>query len=241
MAISSDEMEVDLGHVLFELGEQFGPGRFIEHVALVARPGRFAQGAKLWVRDWPYTYQERVAEEDEVCERVLKVDIANMAVGWVEEGEYPHGPNLFILDTESRNIMRTSITKLGGGVDDKLYSSYPARTLDYSPQAEDGGVIFPFKGSCVGFVEECFERAFCDIVVDQDSSRALPIWTWSELEGLRSFLDWPPGYVERMRCRFQEYPRGLPLLLPGYQFAAFRQCGPYPYSPPFDKSAAAST
>jgi hypothetical protein len=216
---------------VFFLGQVVpGRGRIVEHVGIVAAPASFQDGENVSLVDWPQCYVDHVgpAEPQGSGARQIELDTSNVVVGYVTPFEDGVSVDVLRLLAEARRILAQRVEGFDGSLFRKLYTPFPARQLDY--RLPDTRFVFPFRGSCAGFVEHCFEIAGCDIVLDEPCQE-LPEWPTAELSLLFAIVMDGQGAshaASRTDARLAEFlQRRLGIthpyhfLLPGYQYQAF--------------------
>ena len=220
--------QVDVGHVLIYFGRPIDGGRIVQHVALVVRQGIFEEGKTLQVCGWPPLAPAEAPSTPgrDVWMRSERVDVENMAIGWIGDDEDGSVPDVERLETTARDLQADAYSNWDGRITDILYDAFPARRRRYFHQGNGQTIEYAFKGSCVGFVEECFEAAKSDVVAEDN----LPPWPGPKLAELLAVMPIPDRARKRLEEKVPDFPKGIPLLLPGYQLMAFTK-GVYPHTP----------
>lgn len=239
-------LEVQRGcYVLFWL-KRTDRGRFAaSHVAIgtVEHSTTLRGETVIYIQEWPFQYTPaaRAFNEGRGAAQLRIGDALESAgpilIAWKAETEPGKQADAEIVFAEANEILCEVVWSVRGGIHPRLYMANPARCLRYEDPVS--GNIFPFAGSCAGFVEHCFERAGLDIVDDEPPADKLPGLTVTELREVDFFALQPGKSViarhldddryQRVAARVLRAPQPWHLLLPGYQLTAFATAGIYPH------------
>ncbi|MCH8151186.1 MAG: hypothetical protein IH830_02290 [Planctomycetes bacterium] len=227
------------GSVLYFLKNHEHDRQLPHHVAVAAHALDVESGSSIPVYDWPY--DPRTSRNfDGTREVSITADISRRTIfifGWLDDGEHPTGINWQTLFDEAKRVLAEVAASSLDQIPDDLYSVCPGKESPF--QHPESGVVFRFRGSCVGFVEHCYETAGADIVNEGSDGRNVPGLSAGDIREVDVVF---PNFARRSRhldndgyAALLEEEFGHPglyhILMPGYQLAAFRSCGPYPYSP----------
>ncbi len=217
----------------FELAET-GRGLLAKHSAIVVTDGSVNTSRGLQVFDWPQAGDELSAIDlQEGKSRTLDIEDSGVILGWIAPNEAGRLPGARSIIAEARELLASAVKDFGGAISDTLYFPYPARQRPYEVKNDNGKTVkVEFAGSCAGFVEECYEAAGFDLVVDDDNS--LPGWYPEELHEVGPFIF--PDYTATSASALERYMRRKKYPIPcgvffsGYQLHAFGNHA-YPFIP----------
>jgi len=232
------DVELRPGSVVFELVE-CDLGTLVTHVAIVAPPGAGHRDRTWIVLDWPYSVS--AAFEDDIragLGRPLETSGETVAIGWVDPSDMSGQLDPRLVYDTARSLLVDAITNFAGGLADDLYQVYPARCRPYRIGG-DPDMEVAFRGSCAGFVEECFESASFDIV--EDDENRLPGWDLEELSKIAPYIldnvHSPPGSrLLEVYFRRKGVPPPYRIFMPGYQMSAMA-VDEYPLLPDSNRAA----
>jgi hypothetical protein len=198
------------------------------------------------VLDWPLPREGELSDVEWQDYRgsPLAIPEDGIVVGWIRTGEAENPPERAVVYDVARGILGTTIRIYSGAPDPRLYRAYPSRGYDAKGC---------FRGSCVGFVEECFEQAPVDLVLDRfeievegakiERETEMPDWPLEELwriaplvfpeDFMRLFPDYPEYNERRFKAGLWKIGVRSPdyrIFMPGYQLRAFVECR-YPFTP----------
>jgi len=223
-----DIIEARQASVAYQLVET-PRGILLKHAAIVAVEGSVNTRDQLGVLDWPQSaYALTSAQIANNGVRFLEESDYDIVLGWVESSEDARLPDAEKIIDEARFLLSNTLSLIHGA----LWRPYPSRQRPYV-FSENQRTEVEFAGSCVGFVEECYEKASnIDLVADNEST--LPEWTVEELSQIWHLIvgDHRPRTVRDLEEYLSEsgIPNPCRMLFPGYQHAAFRDKS-YPFVP----------
>jgi len=219
--------------------------QFVEHVGLVAPNSlvRLADGYTFLVYDWPVHPSAGYRDAATLARSFSpQVEYANynrypyvgIVFAWVHKGlSTAARERLPLICEAARTIIERVLRTYQGptGIHSLLYMLYPAMETDYCPNPRNPLERF-FRGSCVGFVEMCYQAcgthlvnaASAPVIQSREDLETLPVGEYF----LR--LETAAGSGESAHRLFgEDFP--LRLLFPSYQLAALAQDKLYPFMP----------
>ncbi len=222
MSLLSSEEIAGEGDLLFVLKSATNSRWIVYHVVIIVENNLKESGYR--VIDWPESGHTIVDSRDTDGVYLLRFDASRMLIGRIDAEVHQ---DLSKVTAEANSILGAVAAGALSELSDILrhsivrWTPYPAR--DYQP-----GQSVPFRGSCVGFVEQCFEHADIDLVQEDN----LPLWDWQELRSVFSLWGISEESVNRfLQSHVGNHPNGLPVFMPGYQLKAVSDGGPYPHVP----------
>jgi hypothetical protein len=165
------------GSVVYELKPLWGK-LLAHHVSIVLQQG--PESYSLTIFDWPYRVGRVGGTQRYESSRTASFAGKPICLAWLDDLAVSSDfslERLFDIANRMRAVMYTSIA---GRVPYRLQPSRPTR----QERAEYGQNYF--IGSCVGFVEECFDQAGIDLV--GDAERDLPLWSADALSQVFELL-----------------------------------------------------
>ncbi|MEW6198856.1 MAG: hypothetical protein AB1601_09360 [Planctomycetota bacterium] len=221
--------EFQAGFLFFQLRKASERGRYVWHVGMFDESGVYADNSPLLVLDWPVEsdgdwVQHEVGGHATRCAVLVTADLA---IGWFAELFSDRAYVYRIACDEARKILGRTIQMSTGSVPDILYTPHPSRATDFKYEG-DPNRAFPFRGSCCGFVEHCFETAQFDVVDEkklpelclEDAAIAIAMFYDRERPPRVHHV---PGLLER-----KGISPPYTFLQPGYHLVACRSKEPLP-------------
>jgi hypothetical protein len=165
------------GSIVFELKPLWGK-LLAHHVSIVLQQG--PESHSLTIFDWPYRADRVPGTHMYENSRTKSFAGKSICLAWQDYVTVSSDFSLNCLFDIANRMRAVMYTTIAGSVPYRLQPSRPTR----QERAEYGQSYF--IGSCVGFVEECFDHATVDLVDDAESD--LPLWSSDALSQVFELL-----------------------------------------------------
>jgi hypothetical protein len=218
---------------------------FVEHVGILGRGHSpvFSDGYTIPVYDWPIDSRDvgrNLVDKTRIfstieCANNKRFPFIGLCFAWPENGlQRTNEIDLKLVYETAKSILEIVLRSFGEkdlyNIHSILYMLDPAMDPNFSPSQTNPLERF-FRGSCVGFVEHCFEHAGLPLV----DMEKLPILqsrdNLSQLAVGRFFLFLDERAVSKNPHRLFTRDFPLALLFPGYLCSAMTDDKAYPFSP----------
>jgi hypothetical protein len=221
--------------VFFTVVENLARERFVEHVGVVAKGHhvRVGEGYEFWVYDWPADSENDDRSNADCTRRFScaaeysreKRKLAGLVFAWPTSLPLAAWQDWCPLFYEkARDILETVLGSYPGnrGIHSLLYMLHPSNDPSFCPDPSNPLETF-FRGSCVGFVEYCYESAGLTIVDPEKIPSVDRKEVLGTLAAGRYFLSLHRDAMadDATHPLFEgDFP--VRLFFPGYQLAALR-------------------